>query len=235
MIWKSSSSDLDYDKLAKTILRIVDGHADENARYRLLCLYQSIEENFFVDLHALIKATLHRDSKSHEINVPALMVGVELQTALRTIFTQLLRQPLDLGFEAEFEAADNDKGPKGQVEVHGKLIGKTVELLIRNGGGLHLAKLKVLAAAKEINYSDLETLADVIFCERASSPDHLPTASRRSDSMEAVGAIVRGLGGSINIILLDYPNLTSDTVPFCFRITLPLEQFFLRIVVTRGR
>ncbi len=222
---------IDFDELAKTILDLASSDIDKASRARLLSIYRSIEDNIFVELQTFLTSIFHgartgsfalgQNSRIYEVKVPKLMAGIELQNSLRNIFLHLMRDSLDHVFGSEMERFQKANTSKSKFEIQGRIIGKWVEFCVQDEARvLHLAKLKVLAASKDFEYSDLETLADVIFLDEK-------TKFNGRQGLASIRKLVSTLGGTIHVILLGPQQLISDLVPFGFRINLPLEHFFL--------
>lgn len=227
---------IDFDELAKTILDLASADIDKTSRDRLLSIYQSIEDNVFVDLETFLTGILHgsmmnsfglgKNSRTHDIKVPKIMVGMELQSSLRRIFLHLMRDSLEYVFGSEMERLRKANETKRKFEIRGRIIGKWVEFCVQDDAhALHLAKLKVLAASKDFAYTDLEGLTDVIFLDEDSDGEATPPEDRHS--LASLRKLVSTLGGKVHVILLGQHQLISDLVPFGFRLTLPLDHFFV--------
>ncbi len=226
-----SAHKINFDELAKTILDLASSDIDKVSRARLLSIYQSIEDNVFVELQTFLTSIFHgartgsfalgKNARIYEVKVPRLMAGMELQNSLRNIFLHLMRDSLDHVFGSEAERLQKAMESKSKFEIQGRIIGKWVEFCVQDEARvLHLAKLKLLAASKGFGYSDLETLADVIFLDEE-------TKSEERQGLASLRKLVSTLGGTIHVILLGPHQLISDLVPFGFRINLPLDHFFL--------
>ncbi len=237
-----------YDKVLSNFLNVALKDAPEDLVLRLTELYaentsvQVIKEKFFAmademrlkrffpTLEEILTPVLHNQVKmATELAKPTphihfrglqIRISTEMETCLRNIFTQILRNSIDHGIESPEQRAVAGKQSIGEVhiEIDASLTQKALLIEIYDdGAGLNLA---ALAKKCENPFLSDEDIADTIFHTGVSTVEKVTQISGRGVGMDIVKDLVIKNGGSISIQFTK-PKTLAGRRPFKFILHFP--------------
>jgi len=209
--------------------------SSENNLIQIQLLYDFLVER---SQHSL-KIILHGAITSlavmaHDLQKPVPIIDIHDQglsfspishSLLQAIFTHILRNAIDHGFEHPEERLKKGKTAEGHIEVTLSVATNHLDMYIQDDGqGLNLAMIREKASSKglltSVTTAPRKMLAEFIFLPDFSTKSKVSQVSGRGVGMDAVQAYIKGFGGSIGIELL---SDAEDFVPFRFHIKLPLS------------
>jgi signal transduction histidine kinase len=151
---------------------------------------------------------------------------------LQSAFVHLLTNSLDHGIENPEKRVAAGKKAEGTITLEVRDYNDhSVEIrLSDDGAGLNLPVLQQLVAKKglkDIDVTKASSLAESIFASGVSTHEKVSQLSGRGVGMDAVRALIQGMGGQIGIVFLSAQPSVDRFEPFCFQMIIPKEHFWI--------
>ena len=147
---------------------------------------------------------------------------------LEDVLLHCFRNSIDHGIESPEIRREKGKNEVGAIKIDVKIINECGIIEIEDdGSGLNLEALKKKGYEKKLisENSNMQQIADIIFCSGISTAERVTDISGRGVGMDAVKNFLMEKGGDLKIKLKGTPN-NEGKVPFSLVIYLP-ERYFL--------
>jgi len=194
------------------------------SKQRMSRFYPTIEEMLVPVLESQKKlaAELAKPTPSFIFHGNGIRLSIEMETVLRNIFTQILRNSIDHGVELPVQRMQEGKMINGIVEVTIDVEVANNQLVIEiydDGAGLNLTALA--KKSNLFNLSDQE-LAEIIFQTGVSTAEKVTHISGRGVGMDIIRELIVNQGGRIDIVFTQ-PRLETGRRPFKLVIKFPSD------------
>ena len=185
---------------------------------------ESILSNLIKSLDSLAE-DLEKEVPEVVIDDGGILFNYEKSSAMKDVFTHIVRNSIDHGIEKPEEREKNGKSPKGKITISGVEDGGFNIITVNDDGpGLNIQKIKekaVEAGQLKSGEEDPQTLANMVFLSGVSTAKEVTDVSGRGVGMDAVKSFLKGMGGDIEIKFLNDKKNNSDFIPFCWVIKIP--------------
>ena len=188
---------------------------------------ESVLSNLIKSLDSLAE-DLDKEVPEVIIDDNGILFNYEKSSALKDIFTHIIRNSIDHGIEIPQDREKNGKSPKGKITIKADVEGGFNKIIVSDDGqGLNIQKIKEKAIEsgklKSEDNVDPQTLANMVFLSGVSTAKEVTDVSGRGVGMDAVKSFLKGMGGDIEINFLNDGKTNGDMIPFCWVIKIPAE------------
>ncbi|MBG08559.1 MAG: hypothetical protein CME68_07360 [Halobacteriovoraceae bacterium] len=188
---------------------------------------ESILSNLIKSLDSLAE-DLEKEVPEVAIDDDGVLFNYEKSSALKDIFTHIIRNSIDHGIETPQEREKKGKSSKGKITIKAfEEEGFNKITIADDGQGLNIKKIKEKAIEsgklKSGDDVDPQTLANMVFLSGVSTAKEVTDVSGRGVGMDAVKSFLKNMGGDIEINFLNEQSSNGDMISFCWVIKIPKD------------
>ncbi|MEC7182960.1 MAG: ATP-binding protein, partial [Bdellovibrionota bacterium] len=189
---------------------------------------EQILSNLIKSLESLAE-DLEKEVPEVVIDDGGILFNYEKSSAMKDIFTHIVRNSIDHGIETPEERKKKGKNSKGKITITGSEEENFNKIIVKDDGqGLNIQKIKEKAIEsgqlKESGNEDPQTLANMVFLSGVSTAKEVTDVSGRGVGMDAVKSFLKGMGGDIEIEFLNDDRNNGDMISFCWIIKIPRDS-----------